>query len=56
MKAHNFVWQGCFFSHSYLATLTTNEAQTFTGLLYAYVEIQQVRRLVFDKYQCVHCL
>ena len=52
LKAHNFVWQGCFFFHYYLATSTTNWAQIFTGLLfYAYVEIHQVRRLVFDNYQ-----
>ena len=30
LKAHNFVWQGCFFFHYYLATLTTNRAQMFT--------------------------
>ena len=36
----------------YLATPTTNRAQIFTGLIFdAYVEIQQVRRLVFDNYQ-----
>ena len=41
-----------FFFHSYLATPTTNWAQIFTGLLFcAYVEIHQVRRLVFDVYQ-----
>ena len=34
------------------ATSTTDWAQIFTGLLlYAYVEIHQVRRLVFDNYQ-----
>ena len=33
LTAHNFVWQGCFFFHYYLATWTTNWAQTFTGLL-----------------------
>ena len=30
-KAHNFVWQGCFFFHYYLATSTTDWAQIFTG-------------------------
>ena len=34
LKAHNFVWQGCFFFHSYLLTSTTNWAQIFTGLLF----------------------
>ena len=50
LKAHNFVWQGCFFVHYlYIATSTTDWDQIFTGLLcYAYVEIHQVRRLVFD--------
>ena len=39
-----------FFFHYYLATSTTNCAQIFTALLfYAYVEIHQVRRVVFDK-------
>ena len=34
---------------SFLATLMTNLAHIFTGLLfYAYVGIHQVRRLVFD--------
>ena len=52
LKAHNFVWRGCFFFHSSIATSTTNWVQIFTGLLfYAYVEIHQVRRLVFDIYQ-----
>ena len=41
---------GCFFFHYSLATLTTKWVQTFTALLlYAYVEIQQVRSRVFDK-------
>ena len=44
--------KGVFVFHSYLATPTTNQAKIFTGLLfYAYVEIHQVRRLVFDNYQ-----
>ena len=44
--------KGVFFFHSYLATPTTNRAQIFTGLLLnAYVEIYQVRRLVFDIHQ-----
>ena len=44
--------QGCFFFHHFLATSMTNVAQIFTGLLiYAYVGIHQVRRLVFDNYQ-----
>ena len=34
LKAHNFVWQGCFFFHYYLAILTTDWAQIFTGLLF----------------------
>ena len=56
MKAHTFMWQGCFFFYFYLATSTTNWVQIFTGLLIcAYVEIHQVRRLVletfFDNYQ-----
>ena len=42
LNAHNFVWQGCFFFHSYIATSTTIWAQIFTGLFYAYVEIHQV--------------
>ena len=25
LKVHNFVWQGCFFFHYYLATSTTNQ-------------------------------
>ena len=51
-KAHNFVWQGCFFFHYYLATSMTDWDKIFTGLLfYAYIEIHQVRRLVFDNYQ-----
>ena len=42
--------KGDFFFHYYLAVSTTVRAQIFTGLLfYAYVEIHQVRRLVFDK-------
>ena len=46
MKAHNFLWQGCFFFHYYRATSTTDWAQIFTGFLfYAYVEVHQVRRL-----------
>ena len=41
-----------FFFYSYIASPTTNRAQIFTGLwFYAYVEIHQVRRLVFDNYQ-----
>ena len=52
LKAHNFVWQGCFFFHYYLATSKTVWAQIFTGLLfYAYVETHQLWRLVFDNYQ-----
>ena len=31
LKAHNFLWQGCFFFHYYLATPTTNWVQIFTG-------------------------
>ena len=43
LKAHNFMWQGCFFFHYYLANLTTNWAKILTGLLfYAYVEIHKV--------------
>ena len=43
-----------FFYCNYLATLTTNWVQIFTGLLlYAYVEIHQLRRLVFDN--CQQC-
>ena len=34
LKAHNFVWQGFFSFHYYLANSTTNWAQTFTGLLF----------------------
>ena len=46
LKPHNYVGQGRFFFHYYLATWTTNWAQIFTGLLlYAYVEIHQVRRI-----------
>ena len=38
LKAHNFLWQECFFFHYYLATSTINWAQIFTGLLfYAYL-------------------
>ena len=52
MKANNLVWQGCFFFHYYLANWTTDWAQICTGwLFYVYVEIHQVRRLVFDNYQ-----
>ena len=42
LKAHNCVWQGCFFFfHYYLATSTTDWVQMFTCLLfYAYVKIQ----------------
>ena len=50
LKAHNVF-------HYYLATSKTNWAQIFIGLLfYAYVEIHQVRRLVFDIYNSVQCL
>ena len=36
----------------YLATSMTDGGQIVTGLLfYAYVEMQQVRKLVFDNYQ-----
>ena len=31
-KAHNLVWQGCFFLHYYLATSMTDWAQISTGL------------------------
>ena len=42
LKAHNFVWQWCFFFHYYLAILTTNWGQIFTGLLFcAYVKIEK---------------
>ena len=41
--------QGCFFFHYSLTTSTTNWVQIFT--FYAYVEVYQVRRLVFDNYQ-----
>ena len=34
LEAHNFVWQVCFFFHSYRATSTTNWAQIFTGSLF----------------------
>ena len=52
LKAHNPVWQGCFFFHYYLATSTINWAHIFTGLLFkTYVEIHQVRGLVFNNYQ-----
>ena len=34
LNAHNFVWQGCFFFHYYLATSTTDWYQIFTGLLF----------------------
>ena len=51
-ESTQLVRQGCFFFHFSLPTLTTNWAQIFTGLLfYEYVEIHQVRRLVFDNYQ-----
>ena len=41
-----------FFCHYYLATSIPDWAQILAGLLfYAYVEIQQVRRLVLDNYQ-----
>ena len=33
-KAHNFVWQGFFFFHYYLATLAINWVQIFTCLLF----------------------
>ena len=47
-----FVQQGCLFFHVSLANSTTNWVKIFPGLLfYAYVEIHQVRRLVFDYYQ-----
>ena len=40
-----------FFFHYSLATLTIDWAQIFTGLLfYAFVEIHQVKRLIFDNY------
>ena len=39
-----------FFFYYYIATSRTNLVQIFTGLLFcAFVEIQQVRRLVFHK-------
>ena len=51
-KSTRFVWQGCFFFHCYYATSTPNWVKIFTGLLFCvYVEIHQVRRLVFDNYQ-----
>ena len=44
--------KGVIFFHNYLATPTTNRAQISTGLLlYAYVKIHQMRRLVLDNYQ-----
>ena len=45
MKAHNFVWQGCFFFHSYLATSTTNWAQISQVCYFMHVEIHQERRI-----------
>ena len=52
LKAHNFVWQGYFFFHYYLATTMTDWAQIFTVFLFtAYVEIHQVRTLFLDNYQ-----
>ena len=33
-KSHNFVWQGCFFFHYYLATSMTDWVQIFTGWLF----------------------
>ena len=45
LNAHNFVWQGYFFFHYYLASSMTDWAPICTGLLfYAYVAIHQVRR------------
>ena len=32
LKAHNSLWQGCFFFHYYLATSTTNWSQISRGL------------------------
>ena len=53
LKAYNFARQGCLFSHYSLQTLTSKiEIKILTGLLFcAYVEIHQVRILVFDNYQ-----
>ena len=31
LKTHNFLWQGCFFFHYYIATSTINWVQIFTG-------------------------
>ena len=53
LNTHNLVWwQGWFFFHYYLASTMTDLAQIFTdSLFYAYVDIQQLRRLAFDNYQ-----
>ena len=51
LKAHNLCDKGAFFPY-FLATSMTNWVQIFSGLLfYTYVEIHQMRRLVFDNYQ-----
>ena len=34
LKAHNIVWQGCFFFHYYLAISMTNWAQMFTQFFF----------------------
>ena len=34
LNAHNFVWQGYFFFHYYLASSMTDWAQIVTGLLF----------------------
>ena len=52
LKAQNLCDNGIFFFHCSLTTSMTNWAKTFKGLLFcAYVEIHQVRRMVFDNYQ-----
>ena len=47
-KAHNYVWQGCFFFHYYPDDQLSWNFHRFV-ILSIHVEIHQVRRLVFDK-------
>ena len=52
LKTHKFVQQQCFLFHYFLATSMTNWVKMFTDLLfYLYVEINQLRTLVFDNNQ-----
>ena len=50
----NFMWQGCFSFHYYLATLSTNWVQIFHRIVILCIcmlRYTKGRRLVFDNYQ-----